>query len=96
MNIVIDSNVLFAALIKDSVTRRLILEYEGYFIFPMYIFEELGKHKGDIQKKSGLSKGEFDQLLNLLLRKVMIAPNELLTNTKKKQSNWQKRSILTT
>lgn len=28
MNIIIDSNVLFSALIKDSVTRRIILGIE--------------------------------------------------------------------
>jgi len=33
MKIVIDSNILFSALIKDSTTRRLILEYEEPFSF---------------------------------------------------------------
>lgn len=76
MNIVIDSNILFSALIKDSTTRRLILEYEGYFIFPTYILEELEKHQKEIQNKSGLTRDEFNQLLELLLRKVMVTPKE--------------------
>lgn len=84
MNIVLDSNILFSALIKDSATRRVILEYDGYFIFPMYILEELDEHRNEIQSKSGLSNKEFDQLLELLLKKVMVAPNELLNRHKEK------------
>jgi len=34
MNIVLDANVLFSALIKDSTTRRIILEYDGALLFP--------------------------------------------------------------
>jgi predicted nucleic acid-binding protein len=54
MNIVIDSNILFAALLKDSKIRNIILNYEGYFIFPAYIFEELIEHKEELIKKSKL------------------------------------------
>lgn len=84
MNVVIDSNVLFSALIKDSVSRSLILRYMGCFIFPMYILDELGKHQKEIQKKSGLTKKEFDQLLEVLLSKVVVAPNEVVDKNKKK------------
>ncbi|MFH1721154.1 MAG: PIN domain-containing protein [Candidatus Altiarchaeota archaeon] len=83
MNVVIDSNILFSALIRDSLTRIIIMEYEGFFIFPMYIFEELEKHKIELQRKSGLTEAEFNQLLGLLLSKVVIAPNELLKKHRK-------------
>ena len=33
MKIVIDSNILFSALIRDSLTRRLILNYDGLINF---------------------------------------------------------------
>lgn len=79
MNIVLDANVLFSALIKDSTTRRMIIEYEGLFLFPAYIFEELEGHKTELLKKSGMSKDEFNKLLSMLLRKVSIVSNEVLT-----------------
>jgi predicted nucleic acid-binding protein len=82
MNIVLDSNVLFSALIRDSLTRRLILEYEGSFLFPKYIFVELEKHIDEIFKKSQMTKEEFDKLLGLLLRKVLIVPDEALRDFK--------------
>jgi predicted nucleic acid-binding protein len=51
LNIVIDSNILFSALIKDSLTRRIILDYDKTFLFPEFIFEEIQKHKEELLKK---------------------------------------------
>lgn len=82
MNIIIDSNILFSALIKDSVTRRIILEHEGIFLFPYFIFDEMKKHKGDLIKKSEMKKEEFDELLTLLLKKVIIVPVEKMKQYK--------------
>ncbi len=78
MHVVLDTNILFSALIRDSATRRLILEYEGTFLFPEYIFYEAEKHKDEIFKKSGMGIDEFNKLLALILRKVNIIPSEVL------------------
>jgi predicted nucleic acid-binding protein len=78
MNIIIDSNILFSALIKDSTTRKIILEHEGFFLFPSFIFEEMQKHKHELLDKSGMTNQDFNLLLNLLLKKVIIIPNEKL------------------
>ena len=84
MRVVLDSNVLFSALIKDSLTRRLILQYDGLFLFPSFIFEEMERHKGLLLRKSGMKKVEFDRLLEFLLRKVVIVPSEVLYPYRKK------------
>jgi predicted nucleic acid-binding protein len=76
--IVIDSNILFSALIKASTTRKIILEYEGFFLFPSLIFEEIGKHKYELIEKSGMTTKDFNLLLELLLKKVIIIPKEKL------------------
>jgi predicted nucleic acid-binding protein len=81
--IVLDSNVLFSALIKDSTTRKLILEYDGKFLFPEFIFREMEKHKGMLISKSGLPKDEFDALLSIILAKVTIIPDSMLKKQKK-------------
>lgn len=78
MKIIIDSNILFSALIKDSITRKIILNYDGYFLFPSYIFEEMEKHLDELLKKSKMEKHDFYTLLHLLLKKVMIVPTEIL------------------
>ncbi len=78
MKIVLDSNILFSALIKDSATRQLILKYENTFLFPSYIFNELEAHKDELVVKSKMGEREFDKLLELLLKKVLIVPDEAL------------------
>ncbi|MBI2208621.1 PIN domain nuclease [Candidatus Woesearchaeota archaeon] len=78
MKIILDSNILFSALIKDSKARRIILEYEGFFLFPQYIFEEMEEHIEELLKKSKLPKNEFNTLLAIILKKVMIIPNNVL------------------
>ena len=78
MQIIIDSNILFSALIKDSLNRKLILKYEGYFLFPSFIFEEIEEHKQELLDKSGMNEEEFDNLLNIILKKVVIVPCEIL------------------
>ncbi len=78
MNIILDSNALFSALIKNSVKRKLILEYEGTFLFPGQIFIEIEKYKDYLLKKSKMNSEEFNDLLQLLLEKVLIIPNEAL------------------
>ena len=78
MKIILDSNILFSALIKDSKTRRIMLEYEGFFLFPKFVFEEMEKHIEELLRKSELSKQEFNTLLAIILKKVAIVPNESL------------------
>lgn len=78
MCIVLDTNILFSALIRNSMTRKLILEYDKTFLFPEYIFEEAEKHKKEIIQKSKMGEDEFNKLFALLLRKVIIVPTEVL------------------
>lgn len=82
MNIIIDSNILFSALIKNSFTRKLILTYDGFFLFPNFIFEEMENHKEELINKSGMNHEDFNNLFQLILRKVIIVPNEILYNYK--------------
>ena len=82
MRIVIDSNVLFSALIKDSATRKIILEYDEFFLFPSYIFDEMEKHKEELLQKSRISIEDFEKLLQLILKRVLIVAPEVLKTHK--------------
>lgn len=84
MQIIIDSNVLFSALIKNSLTRKLILKYEGSFLFPSFIFEEVEEHKQELLDKSGMNKEEFAKLLGIILEKVVVIPCEILSPFREK------------
>lgn len=72
MNIVIDTNIFISALIKDSLTRELIVNSNHDFIFPEFEFQELYKHKQEIIEKAEYSEIEFIRLISILLKYMQI------------------------
>ncbi len=83
MIIVLDANILFSALIKDSTIRKLILEYDGKFLIPAYIFQEMRKHKKELVNKSKMNEENFNLLLKIIVKKLKIVSNkELLMHAK--------------
>ncbi len=59
MRLVLDANRLFAALIKDSVARKILLNPSLEFIAPDYILIEISNHKNELLKKSKLPLEEI-------------------------------------
>src|SRR3989338_814032 len=79
MDIVIDANVLFAALIKeDSFAYSLLFSDKFHLFTPEYIFTELEKHKEELLKKTERTEEEFFRLLEILKRRVIVVPLEEL------------------
>jgi len=76
MNIVVDTNVLISALIKDSITRNLIFYLPYTLLLPELELEEIENHKSEILLKSGLSELELDELLSNLLKYFKIIKTE--------------------
>ena len=50
--IVVDTNVLISALIKGSVTRRVIVESNLELMYPEHLLKEVEKYEGYILKKN--------------------------------------------
>ena len=78
MDLVIDANVLFSALIKDSFTYNLLFNEKFHLFTPEYIFTELEKHKEEILEKTERTTEEFFRLLEILKRRIVIVPLEKL------------------
>lgn len=78
MDIVIDANVLFSALIKDSFVYRLLFSGSFHLFTPEYIFTELEKHEEEILRKTERTDEEFFRLLETLKRRIVIVPLEEL------------------
>ena len=75
MKLVIDANILIAALLRRSTTRELIMSGEFELICPDFLSEEVEKHSAYIAEKAGLSNSEVELLLALLLRRVTTVPS---------------------
>ena len=74
--IVIDSNCLFAALIRDSIARKIIMNPRIEFIAPDFLFVEIQNHKKTILKKSKLTETEFQIVYDEIYKRINIIPYE--------------------
>jgi predicted nucleic acid-binding protein len=62
-----DANVLFAALIKDSHTRHLIVSGGWMFYIPEFLLEEMRTKLDILTEKTGLTKEALIELLDVLV-----------------------------
>ena len=86
MKIVVDANIIFAALIKDSTTRALIMFLEADFYFPEDMLAEIQKYKELIKKKAGFSEEEFNTNIQKIFEYVeLVPPKEIVDHIKKAQ-----------
>jgi predicted nucleic acid-binding protein len=76
MKLVIDTNKIMAAMIKDSLSRRIISTPMFQFITPDHTLQELSKYEETIRKKTKLTHQEFNLLLSLIFEHIMIVPKE--------------------
>lgn len=78
MKLVVDANIVFAALIKESKTRELLFDPRLELIAPFTLWEELEKYRRTLQEKTHLSQGEFNELIAILQRHIKQIPKERL------------------
>jgi len=78
MDIIVDANILFAALIKDNVTAELLVRNDFHLYAPEFIFEEFEEYKELILKKTERTPDEFERFLNILQRRITLVPKEEL------------------
>jgi len=76
MIIVLDSNILFAALIKNSTVRSMIYQLNTILVMPEVVLDAIRRYKHDLVPKSKLTEDDFEEILRLLLNCVRIIPNE--------------------
>ncbi|MBS3176316.1 hypothetical protein J4457_03705 [Candidatus Woesearchaeota archaeon] len=76
MELVIDANILFSALIKKSVTAELIFNENLKLYAPDFFIEEFIKYQELIIKKTHRTEGEFIQILHCLQEVITSIPEE--------------------
>ena len=74
MKIVVDTNRMIAALVKDSTSRIILFNQNFEFITPDYAISEIQKHKNELKSKTNLNDEEFDILLVLIFENIKIIP----------------------
>lgn len=87
MKIVIDTNILMAGLLKDSIVRIILLSQNIKFFIPEHALYEIKKYEMELIKKSGYTQEELKTLMNHLLKNVKIVPKLELKKFIKKAEN---------
>lgn len=79
MKLVVDANILFAALIKEGSTAEVLISDKIELFAPEFLFEEFSKYEEFILKKTHRSKEEFSLFLDLLRDQIIIIPQGIIT-----------------
>lgn len=91
MRLVIGTNTLISALIKNSFTRTILFYSDFEFYYPEISLKEIRKHKNLILKESGLENKNFDELFSRILKKVKMVPTSFFQENLKKSKNIMKK-----
>lgn len=76
MKLVIDANIVVAALIKEGKVREIIASRKFELVSPDFVLDEIKKYEGYICEKSGLGKDEFELLMALIFQNRIIASSQ--------------------
>ena len=78
MKIIVDSNIIISALIRDSITRKIIIQCDDILLSPEIVIAETKKHIDMISQKSGLSPENIENTFNILIKYIHLIPyNEM-------------------
>jgi predicted nucleic acid-binding protein len=80
MEILIDSNLIYSALLKNGRIARLILNHPNSITFfaPGYLLEEINSHCDKIILLSGLSENELKTSLDELMNNIVLLNDALM------------------
>ncbi len=84
---VLDTNIIFSALLKNSAPRKIILSDIFDLYAPEFLFTEIKKYEEIILKKTGLSKTNFNLLLLLIQSHIAVIPFEEFSDFLKDAEN---------
>ena len=76
MELVLDANILFAALIKHGKTIELFLDLRLHLFGPDFLLVEFEKYKNTIIKKSHKNKQEFEEIFKQITKVLNIVSKE--------------------
>lgn len=81
MKLVIDTNISFSLLKKDSFTRKLVQEYSLDLYSHKFILDELEEHSEELCRLLKVSKDKFQRIKEIFQKlvnlKVKVSPQQL-------------------
>ncbi|MEJ2294922.1 MAG: PIN domain-containing protein [Candidatus Lokiarchaeota archaeon] len=79
MKLIVDANILLAALIKKGLTAELLISDKLQLLAPEFLLIEFSKYKNLILNKTHRKEKEFNHFLELLREQITIIPKKEIT-----------------
>tara|TARA_Y100000310_G_scaffold333493_1_gene411165 strand:+ start:1010 stop:1414 length:405 start_codon:yes stop_codon:yes gene_type:complete len=83
MKVIVDANILFAALVKEGKTIEILLNPYFTIYAPEFLFEEFEKYKNEILRKTHRTQEAFTEIFEILKEIITIIPKEEYENKTK-------------
>ena len=90
MKLIVDTNCLIAALIKNGLSRQLFFITSLELLSPDFTISEIVKHEEELLLKSGITLDEFHDTLSILLSRLTIIPQIVYKSTMKEAGEIMK------
>jgi predicted nucleic acid-binding protein len=78
LRLVVNTNRIIAALVRDSVSRKILYHADFEFLGIRFSDVEVGRHKAFILEKAKISSEEFDEILAKITSRVVFLDDGLL------------------
>jgi len=90
LRLVIDTNILIAALLRDSTTRKILLTAPIQFMAPAHMYLEVQEHLPKICKRLNSSLQEMQQMVQLLRKHILTVEIDSGSNVLKEAEELMK------
>lgn len=84
MEIVVDTNIIISALLRDGLTRNLLLFAPFDFYTVSHSKDEVEKNKEELVEKSRVDEDVFQYIMDVIFSKISIVEGEAIEPYKKK------------
>ncbi len=74
MILIVDTNVIISAALRQSITQDILFNKSFQFYTPEFVRQEIEEHTQELLEKSNYSLDEFTSILSLLFSKITIVP----------------------
>ena len=78
MDLIVDANIIFSALIRHGVTAKLLFVDDLHLYAPEFLLDEVRKHHKYLSRKTHRSKEEFENIYNILQRRIVFIPRDYI------------------
>lgn len=72
MRLVVDTNRIIAALVKDSSSRRILLSAKCEFLTLGFAKSEIEGHRKELLEKAGITEEQFNAILSVLFSRIFV------------------------